>query len=161
MKTCSDCGHKKPFIDFHLKRGKPQTRCKVCRAKYMKQFYLDNLERERASRKAWYEKNKLSVSEKGKADRAANPDKHKFQRRLNKYGITRDQYFQMFKEQNETCALCKSPFIDTPAIDHCHDTLIFRGLLCDPCNTGFGLLKESIATFQECIKYATKYKKLG
>ncbi len=160
MKTCIYCNIEKPFTEFHQKRGKPQARCKACRSEYMKQLYIDNREREMAKRKTWYENNKLHVSEKGKAKRQADPN-YGFSRRLKKYGITKDQYFQTLQEQNNACALCKSPFTETPAIDHCHDTLIFRGLLCDSCNTGFGLLKESIATFQECIAYATKYKKLG
>lgn len=121
--------------------------------------YKANLVVEKAKRKAWYEKNKLSVSEKGKADRVANPGKGNLERRLKKYSITREQYFGRLEEQNQACVICENPFTGTPAIDHCHTTQLFRGLLCDSCNTAFGLLKESIANFERCIAYAKKYKK--
>lgn len=159
MKICIGCNVEKSDNNFHQKRGKPQARCKECRAAYMKILYQENREREMAKRKAWYEKNKSSVSLKGKAQRIANPDKYKFQRRLKKYNITREQYFSKLEEQSNLCAICKKPFTETPAIDHCHTSLVFRGLLHDTCNTGFGLLKEDIALFQSCIDYAKKYKK--
>ncbi len=159
MKICSNCKVQKEVTEFHTKRGKPQAQCKECRAKYMQELYKVNREREVAKRKAWYEKNKSAISEKGKAERKANPGKGNLERRLRKYGITKEQYNQKLVDQNNVCALCQKPFMDTPAIDHCHETLIFRGLLHDNCNTGFGLLKEDVAIFQSCIAYALKYKK--
>lgn len=159
MKVCLGCQEVKSIDQFHLKRGKPQARCKVCRSQYMAEKYAANREVEMTKRKAWYEKNKLRISEKGKAERLANPGKGNLERRLSKYRITKDQYLGRLKEQENLCALCINPFITTPAIDHCHTTNAFRGLLCDNCNTGFGLLKESIANFERCIAYARKYKK--
>ena len=159
MKTCKKCLIAKPLKDFHLKRGKPQAQCKACRAEYMAAHYQANHTRERAVRKEWYENNKLAISEKGKIQRKADPEKYNFARRLVKYGITKEQYYTKLQEQNNTCGICIKPFTETPAIDHDHKTLIFRGLLCDPCNTGFGLLKEDIANFNSCIAYAEKYKK--
>lgn len=162
MKTCSNCKLPKPLTEFHLKRGKPQAQCKVCRAKYMAGHYQANLTREKAKRKAWYETNRVEISIEGKTERATNPEKTKqvnFRRNLRKYGITDEQYFQKLAEQNNVCALCEKPFTDTPHIDHCHMTGLFRGLLHDTCNTGFGLLREDVAVFERCIAYSIKYKK--
>jgi len=125
----------------------------------MKQHYLDNHERERKLRKAWYEKNKSRVCEKLRLERLADPETVRLNQRLRKYGITKEQYFDKLREQNDVCAICNRPFTETPAIDHDHVTNEFRGLLHDTCNTGFGLLKEDVAIFENCIAYAKKYKK--
>lgn len=159
MKTCSKCGTEKPFSEYHAKRGKPQPQCKACRAKYMVKHYKENRERERAVRKSWYEKNKLAVCEKMKAERLANPEKHILGRRLRKYGLTKEQFLEKMSSQNNSCEICNRPFAGTPYIDHCHTTGITRGLLCSQCNTGFGLFREDVAVFKKCIAYAKKYKK--
>ncbi len=159
MKICSKCNKQKSLTEFDQKRGQPQSRCKECRAEYMKAFYLANIDRERATRKLNYQKNKLIISIKGKAQRKENPEKYNFGRRLKKYGITKEQYLQVLEAQNNSCAICKEPFTETPAIDHCHTTLQFRGLLCDNHNTGIGLFQDNIATLEASIAYLKKYKK--
>lgn len=162
MKICSKCTIEKPLTEFHLKRGKPQAQCIECRAEYMAKHYQDNRDVEVKKRKTWYKENKSIISEKGKAERKANPEKTKrvnFKRNLKKYGITELQYFQKLEEQNNVCSICQTTFTGTPHIDHCHDTNEFRGILHRECNTAFGLLKEDIARFQGCIAYKLKYKK--
>lgn len=159
MKTCLKCGALKEFSEYHAKRGKPQPQCKACRAKYMSKLYADNRERERKKRKEYYEKNKLAVSIKGKADRRANPEKYRLERKLKKYNLTKEDYEKMLEDQNNVCLLCFNLFVGTPHIDHCHDSLVVRGLLCGQCNTGFGLLREDVAIFERCIAHARKYKK--
>jgi hypothetical protein len=159
MKTCTTCHVEKPETEFHTKRGKPMPTCKPCRSIYMKGHYLANREREMKLRKAWYEKNKLKVSIEGKKQRRADPEKYGLGRRLKKYGVTKEWYLNKLAEQNNCCSICKKPFTESAYIDHCHDTLITRDLLCSQCNTGFGLLQEDVAIFESCIAYAKKYQK--
>ena len=159
MKICLKCGAEKPLSEYHAKRGKPQPQCKACRSKYMAKHYQENLEREKKLRKEWYEANKLRVSIKGKADRLANPDKFMLARKLLKYGLTREQYEAKLKKQGNACEICQRSFARTPYVDHCHNSLVVRGLLCSQCNTSLGLLKEDIAIFKRCIAYLRKYKK--
>lgn len=128
----------------------------------MAKHYKTNLVREKATRKVWYEANKLSISEKSRSERHNNPTKVKevnFRRNLRKYGITADDFNNKLVEQNNLCSICKKPFIDTPHIDHCHRTGLFRGILHPECNTALGLLKEDIAIFEGGIAYLKKYKK--
>lgn len=51
------------------------------------------------------------------------------------YGITEEQYLQMWKEQKGKCKLCgkelKDHYLD---VDHDHKTGRVRGLLCRGCN---------------------------
>ena len=39
------------------------------------------------------------------------------------------------------------------AIDHCHDTGKIRGVLCNECNRGLGLLKDNKEILSNAIKY--------
>lgn len=60
------------------------------------------------------------------------------------FGITIEDYERMFVQQNGVCAVCSSPPAAKKAlaVDHCHESGLIRGLLCDPCNTALGLLRE-------------------
>lgn len=73
------------------------------------------------------------------------------------YGITQADYDRMLEEQDGKCAGCGT---DTPtgkwkvfAVDHCHHTGKVRGLLCNECNRGMGLLKDSAEIMQSLINY--------
>ena len=78
----------------------------------------------------------------------------------NKYGITRDDYNKLLKDQDGTCRICKKagqhfrqgkplPL----CVDHNHETGKVRGLLCLNCNSGMGKLGDSIELLKEVIKY--------
>ena len=73
------------------------------------------------------------------------------------YGISLDEYHELVKQQNGVCAICKSPPPEGRkkrlSIDHCHDTGVVRGLLCDNCNRSLGLLKDSIDVLENAIQY--------
>ncbi len=161
MKTCKGpCKETKPLTEFHMKRGKPQAQCKECRSEYMAKRYVDNIEVEKAKRKANYEKNKSQILEERKVFYKLNAEEINLKRRLKKYGLTKEQFYEMLESQNYKCANkgCESGN-ESLAIDHCHFSLIVRGLLCDNCNTALGLLKESLAALNGLRDYLLKYKK--
>ena len=92
--------------------------------------------------------------------RNANPDKHKESNRnshlMRKFGITVSQYDRMLTDQEGRCAICKDPQAQLArnlAVDHCHDTGKIRGLLCLPCNTAIGLLKDSSDIVISLLEY--------
>lgn len=70
-----------------------------------------------------------------------------------RYGITVDQYDQIFKNQNGACAICKKVSDKRLVVDHDHVTLEIRGLLCGNCNTALGLLGDDIEALQAAIDY--------
>jgi len=37
--------------------------------------------------------------------------------------------------------------------DHCHDTGVFRGWLCNNCNLGLGLIGDNIEGVKKCLDY--------
>ena len=106
--------------------------------------------------------------------RAANPVKNRvawlragFAKR---YGITLEQYQELFNVQRGACAICERALVsqvdvanravdasaskvETAHVDHCHESGAVRGLLCTECNTGIGYLKESPRILQKAIDY--------
>ena len=76
-----------------------------------------------------------------------------------KYGVTIDQYNQMFAEQNGCCAICKIHQSDLKKrldVDHDHVTDKVRGLLCNSCNKALGLLKDSLISLENASIYLKK-----
>lgn len=73
------------------------------------------------------------------------------------YGITLDEYNEILKSQNYSCAICRtskvSPKRKSFDVDHCHTTKKVRGLLCHSCNVGIGFLKDDVAILKEAIRY--------
>jgi hypothetical protein len=79
-------------------------------------------------------------------------------RRRNTYGISPDQYKDLWESQIGLCGICFSILKEdrTTHIDHDHSTGIIRGLLCHNCNTALGLLKEDTETMKSMITYLSK-----
>lgn len=75
--------------------------------------------------------------------------------RASAYGLTADQYLEMYAKQDGRCAICG----EIPStrrglhIDHCHETGIVRGLLCHGCNIGIGNFKHKKYLMESAIKY--------
>ncbi len=88
--------------------------------------------------------------------RAANWQKWSYGRRLElKYGLTIEQFEEMLHKQNYCCAICREPF-SSPRnrhVDHCHDTGVVRGILCQKCNLAIGLLQNSPTVALEAAHY--------
>lgn len=91
-----------------------------------------------------------------KLNKSRCPLKEKDHQLKKLYGITLDQYNQMFTNQNGNCAICKrnqSEFEKKLHVDHCHATGKVRGLLCSTCNQAIGLLKEDQVIILAAAKY--------
>jgi Recombination endonuclease VII len=78
------------------------------------------------------------------------------------YGITEEDYNAMLMSQNYCCAICGT---DKPtgkwkvfAVDHDHETGQVRELLCNECNRGIGLLKDSPELLIKAADYLLKHK---
>ena len=82
-----------------------------------------------------------------------------FKNNLKKYGITPEIYQEMFTAQEGKCAICSSGIVSRSKasynlfVDHCHDTLDFRGWLCHKCNAGIGLLGDTIEGLENALAY--------
>lgn len=73
-----------------------------------------------------------------------------------RYGITVDDYNQLFQEQQGRCKTCnkhQSELKDRLNIDHDHQTGKIRGLLCRSCNHALGLIEENIIILENMKQY--------
>lgn len=61
----------------------------------------------------------------------------------------------MLSNQDGGCGICEeSPNRDKALdVDHNHDTGEVRGLLCNTCNRGLGMLGDDVATLKSAIDY--------
>ena len=70
------------------------------------------------------------------------------------YGVTVAQYDRMLAEQGGRCAICgNGPGAKGLAVEHCHTTGRVRALLCGPCNSAIGLLREDPQIFAAAVTY--------
>jgi len=73
--------------------------------------------------------------------------------------MTLAEYDALFKEQQGCCAICEAPqtgLNKNLAVDHCHSTMVIRGLLCDNCNRALGQFKDNPTILTNAFNYLTK-----
>lgn len=77
------------------------------------------------------------------------------------YGITQNEYQEMFDEQDGVCAICGDPpegrYL---CVDHDHETGDIRSLLCHNCNAGLGNLKDDIERVRKAADYLERWQTL-
>jgi hypothetical protein len=103
------------------------------------------------------------IWKKHNVDKKSKHEKNAVYKR--KYGITVDQYNELYQRQEGKCLICnefetsiykgKSRLL---AIDHDHKTGKFRGLLCSGCNMGLGSFKDNADLLWKARKYLKLHK---
>lgn len=78
---------------------------------------------------------------------------YNYTKRLNKYNMTEKEHIEILERQNYTCAICPETVTLQSDIDHCHVSLIVRGILCPSCNKGLGFFKDSVENLESAAKY--------
>ena len=137
MKQCITCKTEYTLENFHKctanKDGKSPY-CKQCHRKRCIEWQHNNKEKVKAVRR------------------------NTALKRL--YGITHSDYLEMLEKQEHLCAGC-NVHIDEHnnnfSVDHCHKTNKVRGLLCNNCNRGLGLLQDSQEVLTNLIKYLEEH----
>lgn len=137
-----------------------------------REYRKENPETVKESNKKWRENNKETFNAKQRRHAQKHPEKikerwdswyedNKERVKFNKikriYGLSKEEYNRILKEQNDCCFICLChkqtlPY-ETLVIDHCHKTGKIRGLLCSHCNTALGLFKDNKDSLQRAIQY--------
>ena len=119
-----------------------------------------NPEDKRANGLRYRAEHREEIKAKGKAWRLANKERQTdYYRRRNlrqRFGMTLEQYNQMFQEQNGCCLTCgvhQSEVKHVFHVDHNHETGKVRGILCFRCNAALGNLGDNVDTLKAMIKY--------
>ncbi len=155
MKICTKCLKTKELNMFSTnKQGKGglQPRCRECQKKYRREWYKANRELAKKINTAWSDKN----PNHGKEWYKANKNKARNYQLKRDFGISIEEYGKMLELQGYRCKIClvdASKFNKVFAVDHSHKTGKIRGLLCGPCNSAIGLMKEKIEVFKSAISY--------
>lgn len=71
----------------------------------------------------------------------------------------REEYETLLEKQNHVCAICGITAEEIGkklVIDHNHETLKIRGLLCWRCNSGLGFFKDNQAHLAMAIEYLVR-----
>lgn len=70
------------------------------------------------------------------------------------YGITINNFNDMFSDQKGKCAACGDNFLDiVPHVDHCHKSGKIRGLVCPSCNKAMGLVGDNAEILEKLALY--------
>jgi len=145
-KVCKKCGVEKTSSEFYKeKRVKDglQARCIQCCKADAKAAFQRNPEPYRKRARAAYDY----------AERRAR-------KLMNEYGMTPENYTELFEKQNGCCAICKASesghnVTDHFLVDHDHTTGEIRGLLCSSCNLMLGKAHDNIDILSRAITYLT------
>ena len=98
--------------------------------------------------------------QRGKWKRYSRENKSKIRAKnfRDRYGIEVEEYEALKKQQEGKCGICETAK-RVLFVDHCHDTSKIRGLLCQNCNTGIGMLQDSIKVLRKAVQYLEKYER--
>jgi hypothetical protein len=135
MKKCRCCLERKPSDQYPSSyTGNPSTKCQDC---WDKGFQGVNNRITGSYRDYWLRQ---------------------------KFGIGEEDYSILLESQGRKCAICGSTdpkgrkAVQNFFVDHCHETGKVRGLLCNDCNRGLGLLGDNIANIERAILYLSKVR---
>lgn len=144
-KKCTQCHKLLPIDRFHKSHLGPtgaqiyKPSCKQCLSEANQLKYRALTPQQRSE---WY----------GRSN--SNKRYHKNYRLVSKYGISLDQFTEMYSQQGGKCYICSTP---TPnhriCVDHHHNTGTVRKLLCHNCNVILGHAKEDPAILMKCAEY--------
>lgn len=73
-------------------------------------------------------------------------------RHMRERGCSPEQYVENYNKQAGCCLICNRQ-MRRLRIDHDHKTGMFRGLLCDTCNCGLGMFRDSSELLRKAAEY--------
>lgn len=143
--------------------AKTKKRCRKCEQYLLlSKFYAD---KSRKDGRAGMCKDCDDI--KGSIYRASRAGKQSEKRKYLKkvYGISLDQYNEMWHAQGGVCAICGKPettknqhSMRQLSVDHDHKTSKIRGLLCSNCNSMLGFVYDNPATLIEAARYLMQHQ---
>jgi len=123
-----------------------------------------NKDRIREQRREYYQRNKNKINARNKrgylrrkAAGLVSPHADTLRR---KYGLTVDDYNARLSAQGGGCAICRKEQDGGKklVVDHCHETGVVRGLLCDGCNQAIGRLGDNSRSVQRAVSYLAAFE---
>lgn len=151
LRDCKKCALQKHISEFakcntcKFQRGHV---CKQCMSNNTKEYLTKNTDA------------KVKRDNRSKEYREKNRDTFNLTCRLSIYKklgitITKEEYLNLYESQKGLCKICGLEPLGKKvlSLDHCHETLKVRGLLCDNCNAGLGKFKDNPELLKAAIVY--------
>lgn len=168
MKQCPQCKREgrgpKLLTDFNVSQKDRTGRQSWCRA-CMKEHQTKNIVSIREGNRKWRANNRDKTRAHSRDWARKNPLAMTAKSLRQEYGITVEQYAEMFEAQGGRCKICDTAILSqlmntrgTPRrtvahVDHCHETGRVRGLLCFNCNIGLGKFQDDAQVLLKAMQY--------
>lgn len=125
-KICADCREQKPLKEFARSKFSEDKRFKRCKG----------CEETRQANFTPYER-------------------HRNKNLYYLYGLELEDYNRILEAQGGVCKICEAEPMDDRVfyVDHCHNSLKVRGIVCFDCNTGLARFKDSPQILARAIEY--------
>lgn len=161
--VCSRCRQDKPLSEFYKDRAAKsgyRARCKPCRVLDQKEWRARNIETARVREREYRRINPpIYNSEYRKQAYLKNGRNWAL---MSQFGITEDEYDELFKAQGDGCAICGRPDNTHKdrrmPVDHDHNTGRRRGILCGNCNAGVGMFDDDPDRLLSAAAYLLQYR---
>ena len=122
-----------------------------------KKWRVEHPEEVLACSKKWRAEHLEECRADGKKYRAEHQKEKRAYRLMHEYGMTIEEYDNLFTAQNGVCAICGLPQSSKRLfVDHSHETGKLRGLLCRRCNIVLGIMEDSTQLLIKAVDYLTK-----
>lgn len=148
-KLCKGCNQDLSLDNFRKRMDgtRPRSRCKECEARDAKKLRDSNPNQRRAIKKRYADKHPEMIRKWGRRSG------------WRKMGLDPDIIEKFLLTHDGNCDICGCPPTGkSHAIDHCHNTGQFRGVLCSNCNNGLGHFKDDPNLFDKAKIYLTRHK---
>lgn len=160
-KKCIRCGEFKPLTDYgwhNIAKGQHRNFCKLCQKEWDREYKTGV---GKPLIEEYREKNKDKMVEYRKLYKLDPKNKEKMRTHgrnatLRQFGITQEDYDELFKKQDGKCVICgveKNGGKQNFCVDHDHTTGKVRGLLCHNCNLSIGLMKDNPDLLRKAAEY--------
>lgn len=170
-KNCPRCKIEKLTFEFSKNKTTKSgfhSQCKLCQVETNRNWMRNHSDKYRKYQKEYYRKNREFLLSKSKKWRQENKDKAKDCDLRKSYGIGKDDYDRMYKQQQGLCAICglpekaihpQSKKKQPLSVDHNHNSGKVRGLLCSVCNRALGFLRVDnfgVLNLQKAVDYISE-----
>jgi inorganic triphosphatase YgiF len=169
MKVCCACRKELDLSKFSKapkSKDRLQHRCKSCFSIYNKARYSEKRDAIKAANAEWQRNNPEKRKRIQDAHKARLGSVYKLRARISdlrrNYGLTLADLEQIKETQKGLCAICLNPESNDRkstrlVVDHNHRTGAVRALLCTPCNTAIGLMRDDATRLVRAAEYLRRH----
>lgn len=119
---------------------------------HVRRWRAANPDRAREHQRRWRAKNRDALNAKARL----RPDR----RRRRALGVDEAEFQRLFVGQGRACAVCRTTTARKWTLDHNHETGQRRGILCNKCNLGIGLLNDNPDVCRRAASYLIAHRLL-